>query len=132
MRLAAILFLLQVLLIGTALCVYRVWFKLCSVRSKGRVVSTVARPWKSTDPDAEGIHYHSIIEFKHGTRNYQFESVWHHNEPQPAGLEVNVEYRVARPEQAQENGGWSLTVVVLLMAACMAHFAARVAADLLR
>jgi hypothetical protein len=132
MRLAVLLFLLPLLLAGTALCVFRVWFKLCCVRTEGTVVGTQARPWKSTDPDNEGIHYHSMIEFQAGAGTHRFLSHWRHNEPQPAGLQVQVEYRAARPEMAQENGGWLLTILALLMGACMAYFAARVLADLLR
>jgi hypothetical protein len=33
---------------------------------------------------------------------------------------------------AQENGGWLMSAIVLLMGVCMACFAARVLADLLR
>ncbi|WP_228893019.1 DUF3592 domain-containing protein [Pseudoduganella aquatica] len=132
MRLAILLFLLPLLLIGVALCIYRVWFKLSCVRTEGRGVDTVARPWKSTDPDAEGIHYHSVIEFTAGRQSHRFESSWQHNEPQPAGLTVKVEYRAARPEMAQENGGWLMSAIALLMGACMASFAARVLSDLLR
>jgi hypothetical protein len=132
MRLAILLFLLPLLLAGVALCVYRLWFKLCSVRTQGRVVGTVARPWKSTDPDNEGIHYHSVIAFQAGQDSHQFESSWQHSEPQPVGLLVNVEYRAARPSMAQENGGWLMSAIVLLMGVCMACFAARVLADLLR
>jgi hypothetical protein len=133
MRLAILLFLLPLLLAGTALCVFRVWFKLCSVRTEGIVVGTEARPWKSTDPDDEGIHYHSMIEFQAGADSHRFLSHWPHNEPQPAGLQVKVEYRAARPQMAaQEDGGWLMTVLTLLMGACMAFFAACVLADLLR
>jgi hypothetical protein len=132
MRTTLLLILLPILLAGTGLFAHSAWFALCAKRTTGQVVSSVAKPWKRTDPDSEGVYYYSVVEYMVERQRYEFQSTWQRDEPQYVGALVDVLYRRSAPGEAQQYGGPLYTLATLAIAAMMVHFAAAVAAALLR